>query len=280
MTVAIRPLAADDLDWAAALLAATGLPSRQPELQRHLALEPNGFSVAEDDGRPVGLGGYIAYDAFAFVGNMAVAPQAQGRGVGGALLARLLGTIERRGIPATLLEATPDGERLYRRRGFLALHPTLAYTRAAGGPGGGAGGGAVLLRPEDLDAVAAFDAPRFGADRRRVLARLLADCPGRGLVVRQAGGAAAGYLIAQGRILGPMVADGPAAAEALLAAALALPFDGPPTAFVPEPNVDAAAVFGRQGFAAQVESLRMRRGGAGPAGRPASLYGLAALAIG
>ena len=70
------------------------------------------------------------------------------------------------------------------------------------------------------------------------------------------------------------------AAESLLIAALALPFDGPAVAYAPAPNGAAAALFARLGFAAHWESLRMRRGPAGPVGRPECVYGLAALAIG
>ncbi len=291
MAIAVRQLTEADLDWAAAVLAATGLSARQPELRRYMALDPAGYYAAEVDGRPAGLAGYVACETFAFGGNMAVAQEFQGHGAGRAILTRLLEDIEGRGIPATLLEATPEGERLYRKCGFVDAHWTMAYTRStvqagAPGPGGVAVG---RLRAEDLDDVAAFDAPRFGAPRRRVLERFLADYPGRGWIARRAGGGVAGYLIAQARILGPWVADDGEAAGALLGAALALPFEGAPVAYTPEPNAAAAALFARFGFTAHWESLRMRRlsagtshagNGAGPVGRPQSVYGMAALAIG
>ncbi len=122
MDIAVRPLTEADLDWAADVLAATGLSARQPELRRYLALEPAGYYAAEAGGRPVGLGGYVAYERFAFVGNMAVAQDFQGRGVGRAILTRLLEEIDGRGIPETVLEATPEGERLYRKCGFVEAH--------------------------------------------------------------------------------------------------------------------------------------------------------------
>jgi hypothetical protein len=136
------------------------------------------------------------------------------------------------------------------------------------------------LAEADVDAVAAFDRPRFGGARRHVLARLLQEFPSRGRVARRADGGVAGYVIAQPQILGPWMAEDAGAAEALLAAALALPFDGPPVAYAPEANAGAAALLPRLGFTPHPESLRMRRGGPGPVGRPECLYGLAALAIG
>lgn len=99
-------------------------------------------------------------------------------------------------------------------------------------------------------------------------------------MARRPGDQVAGYLIAQPRILGPWVADDAEAAESLLIAALAFPFDGPAVAYAPAPNGAAAALFARLGFAAHWESLRMGRGHAGPVGRPEYIFGLAALAIG
>ena len=288
MTIAVRHLTAADLDWAAATLAATGLASRQPELRRYMELEPSGYYAAEVDGRPAGLGGYVAYERLAFVGNMAVAQEFQGRGVGKAILTRLLEDIDGRGIPMTLLEATPEGERLYRKCAFVEAHWTMAYTHTA--RQASVSGAAIAVGPfrgEHLGEVAAFDGPRFGAPRRRVIERFLADHPGRGLAARRPAGGIAGYLIAQPRIIGPWLADDGETSEALLAAALALPFDRPPVAYAPEPNAAAAALFARCGFTAHWESLRMFRdsagtpgGSPGPVGRPDCLYGMAALAIG
>src|SRR5574341_1228499 len=145
MAITVRKLTSADVDWAAAVLAATALRARQPELRRYLALEPGGYYAAEVGARPVGLGGYAAYADLAFVGNMAVAPEMQGRGVGRAILTHMLEAIDRRGIPTTLLEATPEGEPLYRKCGFVDVHRTLAYSRSdALRPGEGPAPGAKM----------------------------------------------------------------------------------------------------------------------------------------
>jgi len=190
MIITVRQLSLADVDWAAAVLAATGLRARQPELRRYLALEPGGYCAAEADGRPVGLGGFAAYADLAFVGNMAVVPEMQGRGVGRAILHRMLEDIDRCGIPTTLLEATPEGEPLYRKSGFVEEHRTLAYAgsgafRPGEAPVPETGLAVRTLTEADLDAVAAFDRPRFGGSRLPALARFLQDFPGRGRLARR-----------------------------------------------------------------------------------------------
>ena len=127
MAIVIRQLTEADLDWAAAVLAATGLVARQAELRRYLALEPGGYYAAEVDGRPAGLGGYVAYGTFACVGNMAVAYAPAPNAAAAALFARL---------------------------GFVAHWESLRMRRP--GPGAPPPGARRLGRPECLFGLAAL----------------------------------------------------------------------------------------------------------------------------
>src|SRR4029077_13032253 len=58
----------------------------------------------------------------------------------------------------------------------------------------------------DFDEVVAFDASRFGAARPLLLAALISQNPERVLVLRR-GSQIVGYLVAQERALGPVIAD-------------------------------------------------------------------------
>ncbi|HEU5102471.1 MAG TPA: hypothetical protein VFU22_25785, partial [Roseiflexaceae bacterium] len=136
------------------------------------------------------------------------------------------------------------------------------------------------LQAEDIAALAAFDAPIFGAERPAVFTALLDEAPERAFIARDADGQISGYLFAQAQTLGPWAARSPAAAEALLATVLPLPFEGAPNALAPGPNADAAKLLMRYGFSPRRLLRRMRRGGDSHPGQRALLYGQASLAIG
>ncbi|MFV0253031.1 MAG: GNAT family N-acetyltransferase [Beutenbergiaceae bacterium] len=55
-----------------------------------------------------------------YLADIAAAPDAQGRGVGSALLKHRLAIIDGAGLPGYLQATTPDSERLYQRHGFVS----------------------------------------------------------------------------------------------------------------------------------------------------------------
>jgi hypothetical protein len=136
------------------------------------------------------------------------------------------------------------------------------------------------LNLADIPALTAFDTPIFGGERAAVFAAALAEAPERAFVARDSEGQISGYLFAQPQVLGPWAAHTPADAEALLAAALTLPFDGAIRTLTPGSNADAAKLLMRFGFSPRRILRRMRRGGATAVGRRSRLYGQASLAIG
>lgn len=296
----------------AVLTAAYRSPSRAAELRRYLTLQPDGWRLARVDSRAAGAGGAVDYGPFAYVGLVGVLPEYHRRGIATAVMRDLLGWLDARGCPCVVLDASADGAHLYPGMGFVADDTVGVWRReetpaqgrggpgtdrdvaeegrggprdhegeaAGGGPGGEWEGTVRALTPADLNEVCAFDAPLFGADRRAVLALCLAEMPGRAFVARDATGAVAGFLFAQPLNIGPWVATTRAAAEALLAAALALPFAGPPQVLAPAANPHAAAVLGAAGFAPTRTLQHMRRGGAPLLARRRTLYGQASFALG
>lgn len=79
------------------------------------------FFVARMDGRPVGCGGVAFEDGFAELKRMYVRPEARGRNVAAAILARLEAEARSRGVTRLTLE-TGDAQRrairFYERSGF------------------------------------------------------------------------------------------------------------------------------------------------------------------
>ena len=279
--IVIRTLVEADVDAADAIMVpAYGVPrSRKRELRHYLALQPDGWLLALLDGEPAGLGGATDYGPFAYIGLMAVLPALQRRGIASAIMDRLLAWIAAHGCPTAMLDASHAGERLYEKLGFVDDDTVFQYFQDDC---------AVRPRPPervgplleaDLAALEAFDTPIFGASRAAVFATFLGDLPDRAFVARDESGALAGYVFAQPQTIGPWAARGPAEAEALLAAALALDFEEAPRVLIPGANSHGAGLLLRYGFSPQRALRHMRLGPAVPARRDL-VYGQASFAIG
>lgn len=163
---------------------------------------------------------------FDWVSVVLVAQTWRRQGLARRLTLRANEAIDRSGRTA-ILDATPAGREVYLQLGYVDCWPlerlTLA-TRPAGIALPGARG--VTVRPmtsQDLPAVAAYDRPVFGADRSPILAHLRTRLAGAALVAESAG-ALRGFMLGRdGRLanfLGPISADSPAIALALLQKAL------------------------------------------------------------
>jgi predicted N-acetyltransferase YhbS len=283
MDLQIRPLSSADVPAAdSVLIPAYGREdSAAPELRRYLRLQAGGWLLATVDGEPAGTVGAIDYGPFSWLGLLAVTPALQGRGIAKALMDEILAWLDARACPLVLLDASKAGAPLYPRYGFVDRDRVLVYVRrSATAPPGPRSGSVAMIRTDDVAQVAGLDQSIFGADRRAVLADLLAELPGRVFLHHGAGGQLDGYLIAQSRRLGPWVATNEAAADALLAAALTLEFAGRPLVLAPVANASAAALLARFGFRPQRELRHMGRGAGEHRARRAQIYGQASFMLG
>ncbi|WAP53298.1 ribosomal protein S18-alanine N-acetyltransferase [Arthrobacter sp. ATA002] len=91
------------------------------------------YYVAEDpDGDVVGYAGLMCVLPIADVQTIAVAPGAEGAGIGSALLETLINEAKQRGADDVLLEVradNPRAQRLYRWFGFEQIHVRPRYYR-------------------------------------------------------------------------------------------------------------------------------------------------------
>lgn len=218
----LRTAGADDLQPIADLRAAVGWAAHGWALRAAMEA-PHARSLVACDvsGSIVGVGSGIVYGALGFVGNMVVAEGHRRRGIGAAILDAVLAYLEARGCTRIELYATQDGRPLYAGRGFSLTGPSaVAQVDRATDLGAAASVVVTEAGPPAIDALAGYDAPRFGGNRSPLLAMMLAD-PARPLLMAIDGGAPAGYawLRPDGPRLGPFVADAPVVAAALLAEA-------------------------------------------------------------
>lgn len=100
--------------------------------------ETRHYVVAEDDGVLVGYAGLAVVGRQADVQTIAVAPAAQGQGLGRLLLDTLLDEVRRREATEVLLEVRAENEAaqaLYRRAGFERIGVRRGYYQPGGTDG-------------------------------------------------------------------------------------------------------------------------------------------------
>jgi predicted N-acetyltransferase YhbS len=289
--VSVRTMRDEDLETVDALLrAAFDRPASfldHVRLTRRLQLD--GVFVAERDGRIVGTVGAVDYGKLAYVGLMAVSPVVQSQGIGRTLMEHMLGWLKERECPMVLLDATDRGAVMYESMRFVDDATAYVYVLPEGAanpalPGEQAAAPSIRsATPDDLDALVAFDAPRFGANRRKLLTTLFVEQRQPCLVAYDTAGQLQGYLFLRA-VLGPWIAETPLAADALLTAALAelsqQDIEAPPSVMVPRSNALALELLARRGFVEQRRLRHMRLGGDSPPGRPECLFGQASFAHG
>lgn len=282
----LRDAADDDLDAIAALRRSVEWAAHHWALR--VVLGPPARCVVVDGpgGDVVAVGSGIAYGALGVVGNMVVADGHRRVGLGSAVLTEIIGFLEAAGCRRLELSATPEGRPLYERHGFRLIEPSaLVRLERRGVPARTTPAAGLEIevrrRPGDIADLAAFDAPRFGGDRRAVLAALpVSDAAP--LIVARRDGAVVGYgwARAEHERLGPFVADDPTIAEEIVRAALAAAPSATGFMFnIATTNRPGIAWVGALRVALEPWDGRMARGAASDR-RDAAIYGNALGALG
>ncbi len=186
-----------------------------------------GFRTVAGNGEPARLVATtlaLPYDGFAWVSMVLVLPDFRGQGLAAQLLKQALSWLQAQGLQP-VLDATPAGRPVYLRQGFV---DTWGFERlqreASAAPPAALSRRTRALSEADWPAIAALDAPVFGADRLPLLRVLASRLPATARVAEQ-GGRLAGYVLGrdgrQACQIGPLVAADDDIATALLSDALA-----------------------------------------------------------
>jgi ribosomal protein S18 acetylase RimI-like enzyme len=282
MSISIQLLSDSDLGVAANVLSSA---FHRPgnwinNLQFNTKLQPDGYYGAYQDGVLAGMVGATIYSTFAYVGLMGVHPEFQRRGIGLALMQYLLSWLDEKKIPLTLLDASPAGQLLYQKLGFVACDPVYVFQKRSGQP--------ILhhlieprfLSIKDLERINITDTQAFGANRSKLLRNLLERYPKRAFILQDGLGKVDGYLVAQESRIGPWVMQETEGAESLLQAALSLPFDGAVSVVVPGSNVKAMTLLHRYGFEVIRTNLHMMRGTSVRVDQREIIFGQTSLSLG
>ena len=297
----IRPLTAHDIPTVMAWARQEGFTPGVGDVAIYRQTDRQGLWVGWLDQEPVGCIAGVRYnDAYGFVGLFLVVPDHRGEGYGLQLWRHALQHLA--DLPCIGLEAAPDRVEDYAGWGFAAASPTTRWQRLGDGtapqslaPMRSASPAEASSQPtwcvlagEAIPeaAVQRFDAQREPSPRPHFLHQWLHHSAGTVHALLDREGTCHGFgrirpcLLKQGEgwRIGPLVADHPGAARALVESLLqrhagAVLIDGPGA------NPQAAPLLEELGFVPLSQTLRMYRGST-PVVSLADVYGLACLELG
>jgi len=264
--VAIRPLTIDDLPFGHRLSTAAGWNQLLADWARAVALDSSASFIGTLDGIDVGTVTAVAFDSIAWVGLMLVEPQARGKGVGRALMERVLDVLDGRRVRSIRLDATPLGQPLYETLGFREDFPLHRYTGTPSHPHRTNTIGQDLRIVEatsaDMPRIADLDEQVTATRRRMLLERLRLERPIGGRIALR-GDCLAGFVLERsgrlGTLVGPCCGDSEAGA-ALLATSLESLIGTPVLADIPDAHHEARSLVTRHGLEAVRPLTRMTRG--------------------
>lgn len=177
----IKRMTLEDLDFAVKITQQEGWGYDAGDLQRILRWSPEGCFIVWMDGSRVGLTTTLFYGTFGWVGNVVVAKDVRGHGIGTSLMRHTISHIMNRGAKGVRLFAYENTTGFYEGLGFRHDCLTQVYRRspAKWGPALPPEGHVIaLLRREDQALALALDSEAIAGNRSHVLRTVWQENPG------------------------------------------------------------------------------------------------------
>lgn len=268
----IEPLRADDVAAFLKLAAAENWVAQQWEFDFLLAEFSRGCLAAlSADGERTGFVTSLRHGNSGWIGNLIVAEQSRGKGIGEALFKKALEALQMEGVETIWLTASKSGAPLYGKHGFSSVDTIVRWVgrgRQKHSTHVGAGERDVLSGGSyDLDA-------RVWGDRRETLLGVTA---GRGTLLQNETGLLVLQPCGAAMQVGPFSASDATAAERIFDAAAATVAMGTKIILdTSASNRAALRLYNRRNMRIAGSSLLMYAGKK-PEYRPEFLYGLATM---
>ncbi len=110
----------EDIPFGLHLCRQAGWNQTAEDWQRFLELQPAGCFVAQWEGQPAGTTTACVFGPVGWIAMVLVEQSLRGRGIGTALVKHALEWLDAQGVSSVRLDATPLGQPIYQRLGFVA----------------------------------------------------------------------------------------------------------------------------------------------------------------
>jgi hypothetical protein len=280
MTFEIAIASADDVQRMAGWAADEGWNPGNTDFHAFFAADPAGFLMGRLDGEPVTAISVVKYgEALGFLGFYIARPAARGKGYGlhtwQAGMKRLAG----RNVG---LDGVVAQQHNYRKSGFRLAWNNVRQEGPPPDTGPPAGVCLIDGRSVPFDKLATYDRRFFAATRDAFLASWI-SLPERASMVAVRDGELVGLAVMRAaraaRRVGPLYAESPDVAAALVAALARKTGAATVAVDTPDMNKPALALAERCGWKASFETARMYTG-ANPEVDTAGLYGVTSFELG
>jgi GNAT superfamily N-acetyltransferase len=218
----LRAMTKHDIPAGLRLKDLAGWNQTAGDWNRFLAASPEGCFVAEENGLVRGTATTICYEnRFAWIGMVLVDPEHRKRGIGTQLLTKTIEYLDQQKIPTMKLDATPQGQPLYEKLGFVNEYEIERWVlkRSPVADMRTSKSNRAPLTEAQLELISRMDRDVFGADRSFLLRSLREETPqfaisdrGNGLLQGYAFGRCGSFA----DHMGPWMANGKDSAEKLL----------------------------------------------------------------
>lgn len=273
----VEPFRPGDIGQFLKLAAAEGWVAEPWEFEFLLSEFPQGCFAARIDngittgGETAGFVTSLLHQRSGWIGNLIVAEQFRGRGIGEVLFVRSLEALRSAGAQTIWLTASKTGAPLYGKHGFRRIDTVIRWA-GTGRQRHGMNDCRSHRKAPDFS-VSDIDCQGWG-DRRDAL---LAVTAGRGILLREGAGFVAIQPCSDARQFGPFTALDSGTAERLLDAALRSIQPGTKICLdSPASNRAALRMFSRRRLR-MCGSTELMYAGVRPDYRPELLYGLATM---
>jgi GNAT superfamily N-acetyltransferase len=258
--IRIRRMILADVPVGMRLKEQAGWNQTEADWRRFLDLEPDGCFVADFDDEPVATTTTCVFGTNGWIAMVVVDVRLRGRGIGSALMRHALEYLDEQGVLTVRLDATPLGQPVYEKLGFVSDYALVRYEGVL--PARDSPCEVELVRPENLDRICEFDRSVTSTHRGKLLTRLWHEGPERFRMVRS-GEQYLGFLAMRpGAValqMGPCIAA-PLAAPRLFEDACHLYRNQRVYIDIPTGNDSATALAESLGLKAQRRLMRMHRG--------------------